>query len=198
MTLDLPTGPRGRILALALTLIAFLVVWFGIIGPALAWYSGRAERLDQRLVLARRMADLAASLPQLERQVAALPTTNANPNALLPGESDAVAAAALQERVQEMASRAGAPLSSVEMLQATQLGQFRRIGLRVAAQAEMGNVIHLLESIQAAKPRMLIDELDLQRHLMLSKPNVPELDAKFIVYSFRAGGAAAGPARAAP
>ena len=195
MTLDLPTGPRGRALALGLTALALLVVWFGIVGPVLGWYSGREERLEQRSVLARRMADLAASLPQLEHQVAALPTTKANPDALLPGETDAVAAAALQERVQEMASQAGAPLSSVEMLPATQLGQFRRIGLRVAAQAEMANVIRLLQSVGAAKPRLLVDELDLQRHLLLAKPNAPELDAKFVIYAFRAG---TGPARAAP
>jgi hypothetical protein len=195
MTLDLPTGPRGRALALGLTALALLVVWFGIVGPVLGWYSGREEWLEQRSVLARRMADLAASLPQLEHQVAALPTTKANPDALLPGETDAVAAAALQERVQEMASQAGAPLSSVEMLPATQLGQFRRIGLRVATQAEMANVIHLLQSVGAAKPRMLVDELDLQRHLLLVRPNAPDLDAKFVIYAFRAG---AGPARAAP
>ena len=195
MTLDLPTGPRGRALALGLAALALLVAWFGIVGPVLGWYSGRAEWLEQRSALARRMADLAASLPQLERQVAALPTTKANPDALLPGETDAVAAAALQERVQEMASQVGAPLSSVEMLPATQLGQFRRIGLRVATQAEMANVIHLLQSVEAAKPRMLIDELDLQRHLLLVRPNAPDLDAKFVIYAFRAG---AGPARAAP
>ena len=195
MTLDLPTGPRGRALALGLTALALLVAWFGIVSPILGWYSGRAEQLAQRSVLARRMADLAASLPQLEHQVVALPTTKANPDALLPGETDAVAAAALQERVQEMASRAGAPLSSVEMLPAAQLGQFRRIGLRVAAQGDMTNVVRLLQSVEAAKPRLLVDELDLQCHLLLARPNAPDLDAKFVIYAFRAG---AGPARAAP
>jgi len=49
--------------------------------------------------------------------------------------------------------------------------------------------------VEAAKPRLLVDELDLQRHLLLAKPNAPDLDAKFIIYAFRAG---AGPARAAP
>ncbi|MBV8615826.1 MAG: type II secretion system protein M [Acetobacteraceae bacterium] len=194
MTLDLPTGPRGRALALGLTALVLLVAWFGIVSPVLDWYSGRAEQLAQRSVLARRMADLAASLPQLEHQVTALPTTKANPDALLPGETDAVAAASLQERVQEMASRAGAPLSSVEMLPAAQLGQFRRIGLRVAAQGEMTNVIRLLQSVEAAKPRLLVDELDLQRHLLLAKPNAPDLDAKFVIYGFRAGTGAARPA----
>ncbi len=190
MTLDLPTGPRGRVLALGLTVLALLLVWFGIIGPVLAWYSGRTERLDQRLMLARRMADLAATLPQLEHQAATLPAPSANPDALLPGETDAVAAATLQERMQEMASEAGASLSSVEMLPATQLGQFRRIGLRVALHAEMPNVVHLLQGVEAAKPRMLVDELDLQRHLVLARLNTPDLDAKFVVYAFRAGGAA--------
>jgi general secretion pathway protein M len=198
VTLDLPNGPRGRMLALGLTALTLLLLWFGIIGPALAWYSGRAERLDQQSMLARHMAALAATLPQLEHQAAALPTTSANPDALLPGETDAVAAAALQERMQDMASRAGASLSSVEMLPVTQLGQFRRIGLRVALQAELANVVHLLQSVEAAKPRMLVDELDLQRHLLLMRPNAPSLDAKFVVYAFRAGGAPSAAARSAP
>ncbi len=197
MTLDLPTGPRGRLLALGLTVLALLLVWFGIVGPVLAWYSARAELLDQRLMLARRMTGLAASLPLLEHQAAVLPAAHANPDALLPGETDAVAAAALQERMQEMASQAGAPLSQVEILPAAQLGQLRRIGLRVALQADMANVVHLLQSMEAAKPRMLVDELDLQRHLLLTRPNAPDLDAKFVVYAFRAGGVSTG-TRTAP
>jgi general secretion pathway protein M len=197
MTLDLPSGPRGRLLALGLTLLALLLLWFGIVGPALAWYTARQEQLDERLVLARRMGALAGSLPQLERQAATLLSARANPDALLTGDSDAVAAAALQERIQEMASGAGAPLSSMEILPATQLGQFRRIGLRVALQADMANVVHLLERVATAQPRMLTDELNLQRHLQLARPNASPLDAKFIVYAFRVANAAA-PARTAP
>jgi general secretion pathway protein M len=191
MTLDLPTGPRGRLLALGLTVLALLLVWFGIVSPVLAWYAARAEQLDQRLTLARRMTALAATLPQLEHQAAALPSARANPDALLAGETDAVAAAALQERMQEMANQAGASLSSVEILPAAQLGQFRRIGLRVALQADMTNVVRLLQRVEAAKPRMLVDELDLQRHLLLLRPNTPDLDAKFVIYAFRAASAAA-------
>ena len=187
MTLDLPTGSRGRLLALSLTALALLVLWFGIASPVLGWYQDRTEQLNQREMLARRMAGLAAARPELERQAAGLTASSAAPNALLAGETDAVAAATLQERMQDMAGKAGAQLSSVEMLPAAQAGQFRRIGLRVAVQAGMTNVIHLLELIEQATPRMLIDELDLQRRLLLTRPNAPDLDARFIVYAFRAG-----------
>lgn len=187
MMLDLPTGSRGRLLALSLTALALAVVWFGIAAPMLGWYADRTEQLNQREMLARRMAELAATRPELERQAAGLSASSAAPNALLAGETDAVAAATLQERMQDMAGKAGAQLSSVEMLAATQAGQFRRIGLRVAVEAGMANVIHLLELIEQAKPRMLVDELDFKRRLLLTRPTATDLDARFVVYAFRAG-----------
>ncbi len=187
MTLDLPTGPRGRLLALSLTVLVLLVLWFGIAAPVLGWYADRTEQLNQREMLAGRMAEVAAARPELQRQAAGLSASSAAPGALLAGETDAVAAATLQERMQDMAAKAGAQLSSVEMLPATQAGQFRRIGLRVAVQAGMANVIHLLELIEQAKPRMLVDELDFQRRLLLTRSTAPDLDARFVVYAFRAG-----------
>ncbi len=188
MTLDLPTGPRGRVLALGFAVVAMLLVWFGVVGPILGWYADRAETLTQRRMLAQRMTELAATLPELEHQAGSF-RASAAPDALLPGETDAVAAATLQERMQDMASTAGTTLSSVEMLPPKQMGQFRRVGLRVAVQADMVNVVHLLQAIEAARPRMLVDELDLQRHLLLARPTAPDVDAKFIVYAFRAGAA---------
>lgn len=187
MTLDLPTGPRGRLLAVGLTAVTVLVIVFGILAPMRAWYVQRAEALAQRAMLARRMTTLSARLPELQRAASGPRPGAAAPDALIPGGSDAVAAAALQERVQAMATRAGTALSSVEILPAAKIGQFRRIGLHVAVQADMAKVVRLLEAIDQARPRMLVDDLDLQRHLLLAKPNEPDLDAKFVVYAFRAG-----------
>lgn len=184
---DLPTGPRGRLLAASLAIFVAAVVGFGVIAPALSWYAERADTLKARQALAQRMATLAATFPELERQAAGMRADSAEPDALLTGATDAIAAASLQERMQALSSQAGVPLSSVEILPVAQVGQVRRIGLRVAAGAEMDKIVHLLASIEDARPRMLIGELDLQRQIEVAEPARINLQARFVVYAFRAG-----------
>ncbi|MBV8455245.1 MAG: hypothetical protein JO122_01355, partial [Acetobacteraceae bacterium] len=98
MIVDLPTGRRGRALAVALGVLVLLLLWFGIASPILGWYSDRAGALAQRELLASRMARLAVRLPTLAREAGNLRAGEPASDALLPGQSDAVAAAALQER----------------------------------------------------------------------------------------------------
>jgi len=64
MTSSLPTGRRGRLLALGLTATLLLSVWFGAVEPIVAWYGDRADTIAQRTALARRMTALADSLPR--------------------------------------------------------------------------------------------------------------------------------------
>ncbi len=189
MTLDLPTGGRGRLLALALTLLVVPGLWFGVAVPLAGWHAARQDALDRRSVLAEHMAALAASAPELERRAAAL-TAGTAPDALLAGDSDALAAASLQEHLQAMAQQAGTTLASVEILPAASAGQLRRIGLRVALVGGFAKVMRLLEMIEQARPVLLIDELDLQRHLQVARPTEPDVDARFTVLAFRSAGKA--------
>ncbi len=193
MMLDLPNGPRGRLLALALTLGALLLAWFAAAGPLLRWYADRQEALVQRTRLEQRMAELVVTLPTLEQQAAGLGAGTAAPEAVLAGDTDAIAGATLQERLQAMARSAGTSLSSVEMLPATPAGSFRRIGLRVAMETALPNAVHLLQQIAQAQPRMVVGELQLQSHLLVARPTEPDVDARFVVYAFRTTTPAAKP-----
>ena len=146
----LPTGRPGRLLALGITLLGFGLVWFALVGPLVRLYADNAASLEQQRILAHRMAQLAGMLPDLQHQAEAGAGTGPAPNALLEGATDAIAGATLQERVQEMASTAGARVSSAEMLPAAQTGGYRRIGLRVACNAPWPILIRLLQSIEQA------------------------------------------------
>ncbi len=186
----LPTGRAGRMLALGITLIVVLAAWFAVAAPLLDWHAERAELLDQRRALARRMAEVAATLPQLRQSEAAGGAKGPAPATLLEGASDAVAAASLQERVQEMAGRAGAALTSAETLPATQAGAYRRIGLHVTLSASWTVLVKLLQSIEEASPRMLVDDVQLHGARMVAAPPDPPLEAGFTVLAFRAAVAA--------
>src|SRR3954467_11342197 len=113
--LDLPTGRRGQLLALGLTLAVLGGAWAGIAAPLLDRYALRAEEVQARRAVARRMAEIAEGLPALRDQARqAGEPARATTGAVLEGASDPIAAAELQGRLQQMAARAGAPLSSAE------------------------------------------------------------------------------------
>ena len=184
----LPTGERGRILALGLLVLAIVVLWIGLVSPLLGWYGARAQRLaDARSRYARETA-LIATLPQL--RAAAAQAARTPTRSLLEGDSDATAGAALQEQVQGMATTAGVSLTSIETLPAEQLGQYRRIGVRVEANAPLPVVVKLLNLVETAEPRMKVDDMRLTATPVLAKNASLPLDSAFTVYGFRVGTAA--------
>jgi len=182
----LPTGRRGKALAVALLLLVLAAAWMAVAAPLLNWHADRAEALQQRSVLARRMAQVAAGLPELQRQAAAAAAVGPVAATLLDGSTDAVAGATLQQLVQDMAARAGATLSSTETLPAEAVAAYRRIGVRVALSAPWGVLVQLLRAVQQASPQMLVDDLQIRGGRQFGAAAEPPLEASFTVQGFRA------------
>lgn len=197
MAVNLPDGRGGQTLAAALTLAVLAGVWFAVAAPLLDWHAQRAESVAQRGTVARRMAEVADTLPDLQRR-GSVQAATAPAASLIGGETDAIAAADLQQRVQEMATRAGAALSSTEVLSAVQLGGYRRIGLRVSTVATWATLVQMLQSIGQAAPRMLVDDLQLRGQRLVAPLPDPPLDASFTVLAFRAALPAVAPPAARP
>src|SRR4051812_22758776 len=185
--LDLPTGRRGQLLAVGLTIAVLGGAWAGIAAPLLDWHAVRAEQVQARRAVARRMAELAETLPVLRdqaRRVAApgRPTEGA----VLDGASDSLAAAVLQGRLQDMAARPRAPLSRAQALPGGAARAPRRIGVRVAVNAPWPAVVRLLQAIGTATPRMLVDDVQLRAPPLLLRNGPRPVDASFTVLAFRA------------
>lgn len=194
MTLALPEGPRGRALALGVTAILLAAIWLALVQPLIESYADRADELRRRGALASRMADLAASLPELQR-AAETQTTDVTPaSATLDGTSDSLAAASLQGLLEGMSSSVGAHVTSAEALPAEQVNAYRRISLRLTVEATWPVLIHLLQQAERATPRMFVDELQIHAQPAAEKLREPPLDISFIVLAFRA----AAPADAKP
>jgi general secretion pathway protein M len=188
MHATLPTGRAGQWAALGLAVVALLVLWAAVAAPLASWYGDRAEALAGRGALAARMAGLAAELPALER--AATQAADAGPpaGAMLDQPSDAVAGAALQQRVQDIATKAGATLSSAEALAAEAAGGYRRIRLRVSLTARWPVLVAVLQALAGqTAPQMLVDDVQLRSAPVLLDRDDPPLDASFTVVALRAG-----------
>jgi general secretion pathway protein M len=184
MIAALPTGRPGTALALGLLGGVVLAAWFGIGAPLLAWHGDRAAEIAERQSLARRLEALAEAAPALPRA----PGPDSAATLLLEGGTDALAGAALQGLVRDMATRAGATLSSVETLPATTVGGYRRITLRLSLSASWPVLARLLEAVEQARPRVVVDELEVQASQMLTGAEERLLTAGFILHAFRAGG----------
>jgi len=181
---SLPTGRNGRILAACLAVLALFVIWLGFIAPMLDWYDGRAARLTELRVRAAREQALIETLPALKKEAAAAQTPA---RAALIGSTDAIAGAALQEQVQQLATAASAQLTSIETLPADQVGAYRRIGVRVELNAQLPVIVELLKSVEEAQPSILVDELHLTATPVGAGAMQLPLDASFTVYGFRVG-----------
>jgi general secretion pathway protein M len=181
----LPNGPRGQFLAVAIALAIAALIWFCVVQPVIAWHASFAEHLAQRRALSQRMAELVSTLPQLQAQAVGKNVSGPTPSAVLQGSTDAIAGAMLQQLVQRMAASAGASLNSVEMVPSQPVGNYHRIGLHIALQAQWPVVVRLLHSVERATPRMFVDDLRLRGPAMQNAA-LP-MDASFTVLAFCAG-----------
>jgi general secretion pathway protein M len=191
MAVTLPSGPKGRFLALGITIVVLAAAWLGVVAPALDWYADREEVLGRQRALAHRMSALVETLPSL-RDAAAEAAENARqPGVLLAGANDSLAAAALQQKLDELASTAGVRIGSEEILPAQAAGDFRAIAVRVTLTAPWRAVVALLQAMATADVPMMADEMQLRGPPGNAKDTDLPIDASFTVTAYRAAGAEA-------
>ncbi|TLU71413.1 type II secretion system protein GspM [Lichenicoccus roseus] len=184
--LSLPDGQRGRVLALLLTVVVLALFWWAIVSPILGWYAERQDALAQRQALAARMTMLVQRLPALRQQVRDTARAgDPGAHALVEGGSDAVAGAAIQETVASLATGLGVSLSSTETLAGAPDGAYQRVGVRVSLDAPFPVVVHLLAAIAAARPSLLVDDLQMHGARILGQPESAPLNVAFTVLGFR-------------
>jgi hypothetical protein len=184
MSPTLPTGRTGSALALGLLGGVLALGWFAGAAPLLDLHAEQAAALTQRRLLSQRLEGLTATLPALQRAAAA-PVLDGAAGTLLEGGTDAIAGAALQALVRDMAGRVGATLFSVETLPAAPDGSYRRIGLRLALNAPWPVLVQLLHAIRQARPRMVVDDLELHQTQVQLGEQEALLNAAFTVHAFR-------------
>jgi general secretion pathway protein M len=186
MAVALPTGRSGQLAALGLTVLVLAVLWLGVAQPLIDWHGERAEALVQRTALAQRMEALVASRAALQQQAAAAAAGGGGGSALLEGDSDSMASAALQELLQAMFLRAGVPLNTVETLPGDEAGAYRRIRLRVSFNAAWPVLMSLLKEFETGRPALLIDELQVQPALHRIGTAPGTFDVSCALFAFRA------------
>jgi len=182
----MPTGPRGRLLAVTLLLVALGGLYILAVAPLLDLYAEREAVRDSRAMLLPRLKAAAEELPELRARAAELHTTVNARKVTLDGASDAIASANLQSRIEELAASVGATIGSAESLPAEARAGYRRVGLRYVLSGPYESLVKLIAKLEAATPPLVIDNLHI--HGVLRRPGTPAasgLDAGLDVYGFR-------------
>jgi len=129
-------------------------------------------------------------VPALKQRAESAAHAGPPPSLVLEGPSDAVAAATLQNRVQDMAGLAGTTLVSVENLPVEAVGTaYHRIGLKISLNASWPVLIALLKSVEQATPPMLLDDVQIHGSPLPMLNQNRGLEANFTIYGLRAGSA---------
>lgn len=186
MTASLPTGWRGRGLAIGLLLVVLAVIYAAVIVPLLEFYADREALIDRQRTLVEKQTALAEQLPALKTRAAELRNAAKNDKTLLDGDNDAIAAAALQGKIEELASAGGITIGSTESLPSQPQGPYRRIGVRLALSAPYAGLIKLLAGIEAVKPPLIVDNLQIHTVTrQVSPANAEVTEASIEIFGLR-------------
>jgi hypothetical protein len=173
-------------LALSLVLVALGGVYLLAVVPLVDLYAQRAAVLENRRALIPRLKAAAEELPALRARVEQLRAAAGTRKVTIEGASDAIAAATLQSRIEELAASVGATIGSTESLPAEARSGYRRIGLRYVLSGPFETLAKFLAKLETATPPLVIDNLHI--HGVLRRPGAPAaagLDAGLDVYGYR-------------
>lgn len=187
MNAALPSGWQGRLLALAVLGVAVATVYLTLVMPLLNFYDDwQAQAARERLLIVK-LDTVAANLPRLQARVARLRAAVANHKMTLAGETDAIASAALQGRLEQYATAAGVAVGSSEILPSAPEGDYQRVGLRLLVNGPYQGLLHLVARIETARPPLAIDNLQIRgmQSTAQRRAAAVALDASLEVYGFR-------------
>ncbi len=186
------TGRPGQTLAAGCGVLALLLIWLAIISPVWSWYADRREALEQRRALLVRMQRLAASLPAVREASAHREDGAEDAGAMLPGTTDALAAAALQEAVQKMATAAGANLTAVETLPAAAEARWHKVSLRISLNAPWPVLVELMHAVERGPSRIFVGDVRFHSPVVVTRPAGLPIQASMVLYGFRPADAGSG------
>ncbi|RDD63066.1 type II secretion system protein GspM [Ferruginivarius sediminum] len=180
MNTPIPRWAR-RVAAVLLLLAAEGLVYVAVIAPVVASYDDTRQRLGEQKELLSRYLAVAGGRESLEKRVQALRERQSNSGAFLYGKTEALAAAALQDRVRSVMRKAGGDVRSVQNLPAESADGLTRVGLRVQVVANIRDVRTILHELETGDPLLFVEELDLRGRLQRGEDDKPTVSEELLV-----------------
>ena len=174
----------ARLAAAAILIALAVAAYAAVVDPVVTRYRDtQAEIADARTLLDRfkrlstRTEALADTLRALER---AAPLDGL----FVGGESEAQAAARLQERIKAVGDAAGVALITIQTLPVTEAQDHRRIGLGVRMTADTRLLQKVFHEIESGVPRLVLDNVFVRGRTRTARNAGQHLDVTYDVFGF--------------
>lgn len=180
-------GNRLTAIVLFLLVIGGVVV-YGIM-PVVGSFRETDEALQETQELLVRFAQTAATREAYKKQIDELGDSKALRGFYIPGATNALAAASLQEDVRTAVKTAGGEIKSTQILAVQRHGEFERVGLRVALSMKVEPLLNLLYKLEAGQPYLFVDNLEIAARVSRRRSDPeenkdPDLAVRFDIYGF--------------
>jgi type II secretory pathway component PulM len=161
-----PVAPKplaSRALALGLLVLLLLVLKLAIVDPVLDAQRSSNEALAEAFAQLARLQRIAATKPALEKMAAKLAGEIGSSDAFLRADTEALAGAALQQRLRALTEAQGIAPGEIQW-GAEQAGKgLGRISVRVQMSTTLSHLYRLMQSIETGtSPLLFLDNVDIQ------------------------------------
>ncbi len=159
-----PPVPPHLSRPLAIGILVLLLALVGVFGlmPLINSYAESGAALAHSKELIERYQQQNARRPLLEAELQALAELQARSGFYLAGETDAVAAATLQDKFRELAARSGAEVKSIQSLTPKKEEGLSRVAVRASVVASSEAFYRLLHSLEGGRPYIFIENIEAQ------------------------------------
>jgi general secretion pathway protein M len=153
---------KDRIAALLILVAVLAAAYLLLIGPLLADYDETRQAVADARDMLTRVGRLRAVEAELGRQMSDLRQRQSATGLYLTKGSDAHAAVEIQDRVKGVVEQNGGAVRSVQAMPGQADGGFRRVTVRLQMTATTGLLYRTLYRLEAEKPVLFVDNLDIQ------------------------------------
>jgi general secretion pathway protein M len=155
----------SRLVAILLVAVVAVAGYILLVEPIVDAY----VEVDQAIANARERLEhferLGATRPALAAQMAELERRHSSQGYYLSGGTDALAAAALQDRLKQVVEANGTTIRSIQPLPGADEEGFRRVTVRAQMTATTESLFRSVYTLEAGAPLVFIDNIDIQSRL---------------------------------
>jgi general secretion pathway protein M len=189
----LPTGIRGRLVALAILLIPLILLARYLVLPTAGMYLEARENLkDTRSEIARYQR-LLGQAPALREAIVRFERTTPLAPFLLAGGNRSLAAAGLQRHLQDAAKEHGVTVLSLRVQNPVGDGPLERIAVDARLRAGTAELRDLLYFFETSRPYLFVEDLSINvRQSRRRTAQAGRLEVRLTLYGLRATESASG------
>jgi hypothetical protein len=181
----------SRAIALILLIGAIAVPYVFIVQPLIEKHREYRDTIAQFQDQLLRYRRIAADRPRLQTRYEQLQRDPISQGAYLSGESEALVAANLQNRIKTVIEANGGRLASTQILQSGDEDGFRVVTIRVRMSADIDAASKTFYALEAGQPFLFVDGVDISsrqaRRRRRNQKTVPEnvdLSINYDVYGY--------------